>query len=102
MPRQHFIVIPHSRLRLFSLSLLLLSSAPALAYVGPGLGAGALAVIFGLLASVLLAVVAVVWYPLKRLLRRRRAASAGVEPAENRAEATDAAAASSQHSDKRD
>jgi hypothetical protein len=44
----------------------------AQAYVGPGLGLGALGVVLGLLASVFLAIFAVVWYPLKRLFTKRR------------------------------
>ncbi|MFO7931152.1 MAG: hypothetical protein ACQETG_05715 [Thermodesulfobacteriota bacterium] len=48
--------------------------SPAHAYVGPGLGAGTLAVIGGLVASVFLAVFALVWYPLKKILARIRSA----------------------------
>lgn len=50
----------------------------AQAYVGPGIGAGAIAVVLGLLGSVFLAIFAFVWYPLKRLLKlkKRKAASA--------------------------
>ena len=40
-----------------------------LAYLGPGLGGGAIALILGIIASVFLAVFAVVWYPIKRLVR---------------------------------
>jgi hypothetical protein len=47
--------------------------AVALAYVGPGLGVGALAAFFGAVLAVLLAIVGVVWYPLKRLINRRKA-----------------------------
>lgn len=43
-----------------------------MAYIGPGIGGGALAVILGLLLSVFLALTAVVWYPLKRLVRKLR------------------------------
>ena len=52
-----------------SISILSLAS-PALAYIGPGLGAGTLAVIFGFIASIFLAIFALLWYPLKRLLTR--------------------------------
>jgi hypothetical protein len=38
------------------------------AYLGPGLGAGTLGVIVGLLGSILLALFAIFWYPLKRQL----------------------------------
>jgi hypothetical protein len=46
---------------------------PAFAYVGPGLGLGTLGVILGVIVSVLLAIVGIVWYPMKRLVRRMRA-----------------------------
>lgn len=46
---------------------------PAYAYIGPGSSAGAIAVVFGVIASVLLAFIAVLWYPLKRLFRKLRA-----------------------------
>ena len=42
--------------------------SPAFAYIGPGLGAGTVAVIFGFIISIFLAVFAVFWYPVKRLL----------------------------------
>lgn len=47
-------------------------SVDALAYVGPGLGAGALAAILGVAGGLLMLVVGVVWYPLKRVFRRFR------------------------------
>lgn len=43
-----------------------------MAYVGPGLGAGALGVIIGVIVSVFLAIFAIVWYPLKRIIKRFR------------------------------
>lgn len=49
------------------LGLMLLAPLP-MAYVGPGLGFGAIAAILGLVFSVFLAIFAVVWYPMKRLL----------------------------------
>lgn len=45
-------------------------STPAVAYIGPGLGLGTVGVILGVIASVLLAIVAVVWYPIKRAWRK--------------------------------
>lgn len=47
----------------------------AAAYVGPGLGLGAIAAFFGAVFAVLLAIVGVVWYPIKRLFSRRRPAT---------------------------
>lgn len=45
-------------------------AAPAEAYIGPGAGAGAIAVVFGILAAIAMAFVALVWYPLKRILKK--------------------------------
>lgn len=48
----------------------LLAASPenAQAYVGPGLGLGAIGAILGVVLSVLLALFAIIWYPIKRLL----------------------------------
>ena len=50
---------------------ILFASGPALAYVGPGAGLTALGTLLALVLAVLLALVGVVWYPLKRLARSR-------------------------------
>lgn len=42
----------------------------AAAYIGPGLGTGAIAAVLGAVLGLLMLVVGVVWYPLKRLIRR--------------------------------
>jgi flagellar motor component MotA len=49
---------------------LVLTAAPAAAYIGPGVGAGMIATVLGILTAIALAIFAVVWYPLKRLLKR--------------------------------
>ena len=43
----------------------------AQAYIGPGAGLGAIGTLFALIGAVFLAIVGFVWYPVKRLLRRR-------------------------------
>jgi hypothetical protein len=60
---------------LLGLAALLVLAAPttASAYVGPGLGVGAITAFFGAVFAVLLAIVGVVWYPIKRLFTRHRA-----------------------------
>ena len=40
------------------------------AYIGPGLGAGTIGVILGVIGSVFLAIFAIFWYPIKRLFKR--------------------------------
>ena len=44
----------------------------AFAYSGPGAGAGTNAFVLGVLASLFLAFMGILWYPLKRLLRRHK------------------------------
>lgn len=62
---------------------------PALAYTGPGLGAATIAVVVGFFTSIFVALFAVIWYPVKRLLKNRKS-SQGVGAA---AKAPDAACA---------
>jgi hypothetical protein len=62
-----------------SLALLLLSS-PAQAYIGPGVGLGAIGLTLALIVGALLLVVGFLWYPLKRLLRGRKATRDAVIP----------------------
>ena len=46
-------------------------SSSAEAYVGPGMGVGALGVIVGIVVSVLMAIVGIFWYPIKRLFKKK-------------------------------
>jgi Na+-driven multidrug efflux pump len=57
------------------LGVLALSGAPAAAqaYLGPGLGLGAIGAALGTVGAILLGVISVIWYPFKRMLRRLRA-----------------------------
>ena len=56
------------------LAVLLLFTVPAAAnaYMGPGLGLGLISVALGFIGSITLGFFAVLWYPVKRFLRRRR------------------------------
>jgi len=56
------------------LAALLVNQGVAEAYMGPGLGAGVIGVILGVVGSVFLGMFAVIYYPIKRLLKKRRAA----------------------------
>lgn len=42
------------------------------AYVGPGLGLGAVAAVLAVIFSGVLAVLSIFWYPLKRLFRKHK------------------------------
>ena len=45
---------------------------PAFAYIGPGAGLGAIATFIAIVLGVILLIVGFVWYPLKRILNKRR------------------------------
>jgi len=51
----------------------------AQAYVGPGMGVGAVTAVLGVVAALFFAVVGLIWYPIKRL-GRRLFASRNAEP----------------------
>ena len=54
----------------YLLVVLLSFSGTAYAYIGPGLGAGTVGVILGILASIILAIFAFFWYPIKRIFKK--------------------------------
>ena len=66
-------------------------AAPAHAYIGPGAGLSAIGTILTLIAAVFLGIVGFVWYPVKRLLRRRK-----TSPAERAAPQVEAQAQSTE------
>ncbi len=53
----------------------------AQAYIGPGLGAGAVAAVLGVLGAIFLALFAIIWYPIKRMRKARRDKIAEKTPA---------------------
>lgn len=57
-------------------AILVLATTPDLAhaYIGPGAGAGTIAVVLGVIAAIFMAFVGLLWYPIKRLLRGRKPA----------------------------
>lgn len=52
--------------------LLLATSLPAYAYLGPGIGGGVIATIIGFMAAILLAFLGILYYPIKRFLKNRK------------------------------
>ncbi len=52
--------------------ILILISMPGYAYIGPGMGGGALAAILGFFAAILLGLWGILYYPIKRALKKRR------------------------------
>ena len=63
---------PRRLAALVAMSLSVIVPAPALAYIGPGAGLGAVTVTIALVLGVLLLVVGLVWYPLKRVLKVKK------------------------------
>jgi hypothetical protein len=62
-------------LRLLVIALAAVVPTFAQAYIGPGLGVGAIAAALGVVAAIALAVFAVIYYPIKRMRKNRRPAS---------------------------
>ncbi len=46
------------------------AASPALAYIGPGAGIGAIGTVVAVIGAILLMIVGFVWYPVKRLMKR--------------------------------
>ena len=57
------------------LILIVLLPVSANAYIGPGMGAGALATVIGVITSLFLAIVAIVYYPIKRLIKKLKSST---------------------------
>ncbi|MGI0014205.1 MAG: hypothetical protein ACREBU_12305 [Nitrososphaera sp.] len=75
---------------LYSLLLSLLTAEPALAYVGPGAGLTVIGSILAFLGLIFLAIFGFLWYPIKRLItKRKKSASVGTVPREQHAEKGD-------------
>ena len=51
---------------------MLLSSTPAFAYMGPGAGIGTIIAALGVLGAIVLWLFSLIYYPIKRLMRKRR------------------------------
>ena len=45
---------------------------PSYAYIGPGMGGGAIAAIIGFFAAILLGLWGIIYYPIKRALKNRK------------------------------
>ena len=57
----------------FGLLALLQLPMTANAYIGPGAGAGTIAIVLGILSSIFLGFVGILWYPIKRLIKAWKA-----------------------------
>ena len=51
---------------------LILTPLPLYAYIGPGMGGGVIALVIGFFAAIFLALWGILYYPIKRALKRRK------------------------------
>lgn len=63
----------------------LLLPATAHAYIGPGAGITAIGSVLALLGAVILAIIGLVWYPMKRMLKARKKSQADAANAKGEA-----------------
>jgi hypothetical protein len=47
-------------------------SGPLYGYIGPGMGGGFIAVILGIVGSIILGLIGIIYYPIKRFFRNRK------------------------------
>lgn len=66
--------IPANGVALSLLTIAAVSAAPAFAYVGPGVGLGAIGAILAMIGGLFMVILGLVWYPFKVMLRKRREA----------------------------
>ena len=55
-----------------SILFLFLLSFPSYAYIGPGMGGGVIAAVVGFFAAILLGLFGILYYPIKRALKKRK------------------------------
>ena len=60
--------------------LLLVSAAPAQAYMGPGAGLAFIGSLLALIAAIAVGAMGLVWYPLKRLIHMRHGGEEDHDP----------------------
>lgn len=77
--------------RIVLIALALLISAPAVAYIGPGAGISVLGSLLGILATIVVAIGAIVMWPLRKMLKKRRQAAAEAGESSNPEMATETA-----------
>ena len=66
----------HARVAILAAAGAIMVSGPALAYVGPGAGLSMLGSLFAVVVAIFLAVLGLVLFPVRMLLKRRRGGAA--------------------------
>ena len=57
---------------IFSSIIFCLFSTPSFAYLGPGVGGGIIAATIGIIIAIFAALFGLIWFPIKRLLKKRK------------------------------
>ena len=52
--------------------LILNMNTPSIAYLGPGVGGGVIAATIGIIIAIFAAILGLIWFPIKRLLKRKK------------------------------
>jgi hypothetical protein len=69
-------------LKIIILLLLALIASPAAAYVGPGAGISVLGSLLGILATIFFAIGAIIFWPVRKFLKRKKARAASTATAD--------------------
>jgi hypothetical protein len=72
MKRRSWVAFP-----ILVIILVCLLPQPAVAYIGPGTGLSAIGAFLAVVAGIIVALFGFVWYPIKRLLRRKKPSEGG-------------------------
>lgn len=75
-PLRKVLIMSKTILVSVSFALAALFPGAALAYIGPGVAGGVIATVVGVLGAIFLAIVGVLYYPIKRMLKGRKSAAA--------------------------
>ena len=67
-------------LNLLGIFLLLLLPVSVLAYIGPGAGISVVGSLLGILGTIIIAIGAILFWPIRKMMKRRKAAAATTEP----------------------
>ncbi len=59
--------------------LISLISYPTYSYVGPGMGGGVIAALIGFLAAIIIGIWGIIYYPIKRALKRKKDSNQNTE-----------------------
>ena len=57
---------------IFNLLLFCFITTSAFAYLGPGIGGGAIAATLGIIIAIFAALFGLIWFPLKRLIKKKK------------------------------